>query len=82
MYRRDPTGFPPHRLPFGVSAYLAGIDEVKGAPRLEPLIKQVTDDPFAQLDFGHLVGAGPASIAEPKARPQSRQNHELVKEFS
>ena len=38
----------------GVSAHLAGINQVKGALRLKPLVEQVTHKPFAQLDFGRL----------------------------
>ena len=35
----------------GVGAHLAGIAEAKGAPRLEPLVEQVTHDPFAAMNM-------------------------------
>jgi hypothetical protein len=41
-----------------VDAHLAGIEQAKGASRLEPLIEQVAHESLAQLDLGLLVEPG------------------------
>jgi hypothetical protein len=42
----------------GVGAHLTGIGQVKGAPRLKPLLEQVAHEASAQPEFGHLVEPG------------------------
>ena len=66
----------------GVGAHLAGIDEVKGAPRLKPLVEQVAHEPFAQLDLGHLVEPGLRHVQDQKPAGNHAEDHELVEELA
>lgn len=60
-----------------VSAHFAGIDQMKGAPGLEPLVEEGAHESLAQLHFGRLVEPRLRHVQNQKAAGKTGENREL-----
>ncbi len=65
----------------GLAPISPALTEVKGAPRLEPLVEQVAHEPFAQLDLGRLVEPSLRHVQDQKPAGNNAEDHELVEEL-